>query len=1087
MSTKKTTIKVSPAVEKLVMAIIKLSKLRYKSSSLGIQDSGNNYKIRCPFHPEDAPSMLVHKSKPMVKCFGCGVFFTNPAAVLKKARTERYISDDTFWEMVKELDLDTKCLKAGGVKTYHDTEVRMLEFFKELHNLFVLTFKDNLTKENAEYLTETRGLELSFLERSNLIGQVPFVGEISKLFDSLRISKNFKEEVIATFSLYEKQFAFPIQATGGEVVGFLIRGREKSSMGQVYANKLFNKSVFPEGGFIGISSLSNRHMDVVLEEGVSSAIMVEGPFDMLQTLKLVQHANVPRLPLAYKHCTGRDQVDELHNLGINTLYYIPDDDPTTFGELSAGIKNVLRNFPMTMNGFIMTLQTLRNLGARDIDDAVKMSFAAGDGAVDILIDQMFLGKVSSFLPVDQFILQEILDHDTLSLPVLEELAKKTIKLMENPTYVVKALEALNKPELKTMTDALNVSVKDHIDDVLTDQILDVITSKYNFLFKEVDTQNSFTFVYCVYERRVYEILLESKGIETFLINMEGDIIEWFESNFSGREILRATEKQRITSDFVIRRIIDLTKRAFSKIVVGLPMKSSFLLKTHGVHKLEGFSSLLLVNGNTYIKFNYKAESSKVTKPDIEVIDVPIVGNFIIETEKCKYLLPDKLEKPSEFLSIKFDNYAEIYRQVRTIVKCWSWGGAHFEALLAGYLCTVWVQIMFPYTMSPFFTAEKSSGKTKFLSLLAGEQGTPPLLPGSMAVTDASAAGLRSIVGSSTIPMYLDEFEPRNKNFEQLLAFLRSLTTGGGKTIRGTQKGTYTEYDYKTPIGLAAINTLQGDADNSRFTYIPLHHEDNHDDPLDMLKCVMSDEELVELSYNLIRYPIRFLGKLREAYNTMKDIISVFREKQKIPTRASMNMCLPFAMVGMVEGFNKATAYFDAYLSDPKIKAFSQFNAFGKEVDQVLDYITSTEYLYNNTEGLLGQHRSLYYFLERQVPLRNISSYQNSVCIFEMDGSVYAAVLWTMFKAWLAKSHFKTTHVITLETLFLNASLDKRVERGFLEEARTKVAHFREYSDKYISITTSFSILDITGKVRGFIRTIGNEAVTVAGVAPGVLD
>ena len=37
-----------------------------------LKPAGKNYKARCPFHPDDTPSLMVSPEKGLWHCFGCG-------------------------------------------------------------------------------------------------------------------------------------------------------------------------------------------------------------------------------------------------------------------------------------------------------------------------------------------------------------------------------------------------------------------------------------------------------------------------------------------------------------------------------------------------------------------------------------------------------------------------------------------------------------------------------------------------------------------------------------------------------------------------------------------------------------------------------------------------------------------------------------------------------------------------------------------------------------------------------------------------------------------------------------------------------
>jgi DNA primase len=75
------------------------------SSYIDLERSGNNYKARCPFHPDDTPSLYVSPSKGIWKCFGCGV---GGDAVKFVALYENLTYTEALLELAKKYKLPVK-------------------------------------------------------------------------------------------------------------------------------------------------------------------------------------------------------------------------------------------------------------------------------------------------------------------------------------------------------------------------------------------------------------------------------------------------------------------------------------------------------------------------------------------------------------------------------------------------------------------------------------------------------------------------------------------------------------------------------------------------------------------------------------------------------------------------------------------------------------------------------------------------------------------------------------------------------------------------------------------------------------------
>src|SRR3989338_258675 len=130
----------------------RLSIVDVISSYLTIEQSGRNYKAKCPFHNEKTPSFFISPDRGSYYCFGCG------------ARGDIF----TFVEEFEGLDfkgaLKLLANRAGVVLEVYTKEKQEAESEKE--KLYRVTeeatkfFEDNLkkNKQAQEYL-KSRGLE----------------------------------------------------------------------------------------------------------------------------------------------------------------------------------------------------------------------------------------------------------------------------------------------------------------------------------------------------------------------------------------------------------------------------------------------------------------------------------------------------------------------------------------------------------------------------------------------------------------------------------------------------------------------------------------------------------------------------------------------------------------------------------------------------------------------------------------------------------------------------------------------------------------------------------------------------------------
>ncbi|RLE29666.1 DNA primase [Candidatus Acetothermia bacterium] len=95
-----------------------------------LKPSGKNYKGRCPFHPDDTPSLMVSPEKGLWHCFGCGA---GGDAIAFLMRIERLSFPEALARLAQEVGVE---LRGGGAKTelYRACQAVAQFFFRELRS-----------------------------------------------------------------------------------------------------------------------------------------------------------------------------------------------------------------------------------------------------------------------------------------------------------------------------------------------------------------------------------------------------------------------------------------------------------------------------------------------------------------------------------------------------------------------------------------------------------------------------------------------------------------------------------------------------------------------------------------------------------------------------------------------------------------------------------------------------------------------------------------------------------------------------------------------------------------------------------------
>jgi len=235
-------------------------------SYIELKRSGSNYIARCPFHPDDTPSLSVSPSKGIWKCFGCGV----GGDVIKFVAMYENIS---YWEALLKL-----------AKKYN-VNLNITNPKKEsfLHTVLeeVATFYHENLRKNKKAIDYLKGRGLSSREiQAFKIGFSPSSEELVdflKKKDLLSYYEKTKNLIKISESIYKDIFAnrivIPIRDTQGKVVAFGARAIDDTKPRYINSpeSEIFKKSEI----------LFNLDLakDYIREKGY--AIVVEGYFDVI--------------------------------------------------------------------------------------------------------------------------------------------------------------------------------------------------------------------------------------------------------------------------------------------------------------------------------------------------------------------------------------------------------------------------------------------------------------------------------------------------------------------------------------------------------------------------------------------------------------------------------------------------------------------------------------------------------------------------------------------------------------------------------------------------------------------------------------
>ncbi len=283
---------------------------------LELKASGSTYKGLCPFHDEKTPSFTVQKGDGCYHCFGCGAhgdaieFLMNHQQMSFSEAVENLAARySVHLEKVEGEE------KGPNKKRLQEALYQAAAYY---HSILLNTQEG---QEALAYLAK-RGVDQEFIKRF-MIGYAPKRSSLTALLKE----KGFDDQVLldcallrkvnnSIFDFFGERITFPIHNAQGAVVGFSARKIRE----EVYGGKYINTpetAVFKKSHILfGLHECRKR----IAKE--KQAIIVEGQLD---TLRLI-YEGMDFVVAGQGTAFGEGHAEQLHNLGVQTLYLAFDSD-----------------------------------------------------------------------------------------------------------------------------------------------------------------------------------------------------------------------------------------------------------------------------------------------------------------------------------------------------------------------------------------------------------------------------------------------------------------------------------------------------------------------------------------------------------------------------------------------------------------------------------------------------------------------------------------------------------------------------------------------------------------------------------------
>lgn len=288
----------------------KLSIVDVISSYISIEQSGKNYKARCPFHNEKTPSFFISPDRNSYYCFGCG----------EKGDIFSFVEKFEGTDFLGSLKLLAS--KAGvSLSDYRNNKTNdrkevWYEIMEEATSFFETVLSQ---KPEARSYLLSRGIKDESI--SNF--RIGYAEDKWRSVSDHLIKKGYKKEDIESVGLiktkedgfydrFRGRIMFPISDSSGRVIAFSGRifGKAEGAEEAKYLNSpdtpLFNKS----NVLFGI----DKAKTAIRTRGYS--IVVEGQMDLILSHQVGFSNTVAVSGTALSDSTTDNSLEKINNLGL---------------------------------------------------------------------------------------------------------------------------------------------------------------------------------------------------------------------------------------------------------------------------------------------------------------------------------------------------------------------------------------------------------------------------------------------------------------------------------------------------------------------------------------------------------------------------------------------------------------------------------------------------------------------------------------------------------------------------------------------------------------------------------------------------
>ena len=845
-----------------------------------------------PEHEDSTPSMSVSFKKGFVKCYGCQYYESDPV------RFASLLMGKPSAEAIKELQAslgisilnktDMKALEADYKHTQMKNE--LAEVLKEILNRGFLAYQEDPEKvsdtpyyyaeEAIKWLAERKVLD-QYMHLP--IGIMPNLVHLEEAAKDLGVDghtvvamKEYLKKV--TDQYYLGAVVFIYHSTPKDVSRFRIRKPSTQDKKIVSVDDAKEES-------LGIFGLGMYGEIADTKEGIGNttrAIVVEGEFDQMQyACRQIENANFDEIVLSHGGGGGND-VSELTNYGIKTIYYLPDQDKG--GEANA--KLLMTENPQLDFRIFSWPQGILTPGKTDLDSSVRQY---GFEAVHKEIKE-----ITNWIAPALWCKEQI--RSTLRRKGLEDdevaVSKEVFKYAacigdsrdENKAIVVNTWTQEALVEFGVSVDlaqkyANDYMAKDSEELVFRSRMRQKLEEKFEFIAVDRRATNLPMLVWEKNSRSLFEVKLGSDShIRASMKTNMGSLFEWVTTNLAIPDFI--STKQGPTGDDIERSIVaqedDLAAfllLIISDIAANLPPVHALEPYTSGAHwlKVDGDLAWFVINGSHMFKGTF----DKGGELYWEQLQSPRYGKFLFDPNKeqwSTHLTSLKALKQAPEVSMH-----DLVKEVQDILSIgWIFQDQYTESLsLAVFIVMSTIIKLFPQNLQFLASNERGCGKSAlYAELVGGGKGTDiNLVEHSFFVDSTTAAGMRQAMNGSSRILVIDEFDNQkggkyaSEKMEAVLKILRISSAGEGIENQGTQSGDNRVFRLDFSSMVAGIDPDINDANATRFFPTDLKSgNDNKLPPRTDILAKYSIKELADVQKKITLSMFRHVPKILQSYN-----------------------------------------------------------------------------------------------------------------------------------------------------------------------------------------------------------------------------